>query len=73
MFRKAAASPKDETSATHSPTEITIQEILEPKAPNLRENQLSGTHCSQCKEVDPEFQPGNPADVQENHGYHKGC
>ena len=30
-------------------------------------------HRSQCKEVDPEFQPGNPADVQENHGYHKGC
>ena len=58
MFRKAAASPKDETSATHSPTEITIQEILEPKAPkapNLRENQLSGTTAANVKKWTQNF------------------
>ena len=49
MFNKAAASPKDVTSATQSPTQLTIQEILEPKAPNLRENQLSGTTAANVK------------------------
>ena len=49
MFHKAAASPKDVTSATQSPTQLTIQEILEPKAPNLRENQLSGTTAANVK------------------------
>ena len=46
---KAAASPKDVTSATQSPTQLTSQEILEPKAPNLRENQLSGTTAANVK------------------------
>ena len=55
MFHKAAASPKDETSATHPPTEITIQEILEPKAPNLRENQLSGTTAANVKKWTQNF------------------
>ena len=49
MFHKAAASPKDVTSATQSPTQLTIQEILEPKAPNLRENQLSGATAANVK------------------------
>ena len=55
MFHKAAASPKDVTSATQSPTEITIQEILEPKAPNLRENQLSGTTAANVKKWTQNF------------------
>ena len=55
MFNKAAASPKDVTSATQSPTQLTIQEILEPKAPNLRENQLSGTTAANVKKWTQNF------------------
>ena len=55
MFNKAAASPKDVTSATQSPTQLTIQEILEPKAPNLRENQPSGTTAANVKKWTQNF------------------
>ena len=55
MFNKAAASPKDVTYATQSPTQLTIQEILEPKAPNLRENQLSGTTAANVKKWTQNF------------------
>ena len=54
MFRKAAASPKDETSATHSPTEITIRRFG-AKGPNLRENQLSGTTAANVKKWTQNF------------------
>ena len=55
MFNMAAASLKDVTSATQSPTQLTIQEILEPKAPNLRENQLSGTTAANVKKWTQNF------------------
>ena len=55
MFNMAAPSLKDVTSATQSPTQLTIQEILEPKAPNLRENQLSGTTAANVKKWTQNF------------------
>ena len=49
MFNKAAGSPKEVIHATPVPDELTIHEILEPKAPNLRSNQLSGTSAASVK------------------------
>ena len=55
MFNQAVGSQKEATPATPPPNQLTIDEILEPKAPNLRSNQLSGTSAANVKKWSQTF------------------